>query len=125
MILDTNAVSDLFAGEPALEARLSASERHHLPIIVIGEYRYGLMRSRARGVLEELLERLADESFILYPDRTTTVHYATIRHRLKQAGTPIPENDIWIAALAVQHELPVVTRDRHYDLVEGVTKLYW
>ena len=125
MILDTNAVSDLFAGDSDLEARLIGSERHHLPTIVIGEYRFGLMRSRHRVALEELLDRLEEESDILYPNRATAVAYAEVRHRLRQAGTPLPENDVWIAALALQHELPVLTRDRHYDLVEGLTRVEW
>ena len=125
MILDTNAVSDLFAGNRDLAKQLSPSERHHLPIFVIGEYRYGLTGSRARGELEALLERLERESVILYPDRTTTVHYAAVRHRLRVTGSPMPENDVWIAALAVQHELPIVTRDRHFDFVEGVTRIDW
>lgn len=125
MILDTNAISALFAGEPGLASVLAGTERHHVPTIVLGEYRFGLLGSRHCSVLEKLLDRLEGESILLYPDRATAVKYAEVRHRLKRAGTPIPENDVWIAALALQHELPVVTQDRHYDRVAGLTRLGW
>ena len=120
MILDTNAVSGLFAGDPGLAKRLAVSERHHLPIIVIGEYRYDLLHSSDRRVLEPLLEQLENESFILYPDRTTTIHYAAVRQRLKLAGTPIPENDVWIAAVAARHGVNVLTYDQHFRAIRRV-----
>jgi tRNA(fMet)-specific endonuclease VapC len=99
VVLDTNAISDLLAGNPRLERLLSGDTRHHLPTIVLGEYRYGILASARRDELEQLLNRLEADSFILYPDRETARHYADIRWRLKQSGQPIPENDIWIAWL--------------------------
>jgi tRNA(fMet)-specific endonuclease VapC len=125
MILDTNAVSDLFAGHPGLESKLKDSTKHHLPIMVLGEYRFGLMASRKRAVLERLLDRLERESFILSPDRTTAKHYARIRHELKRKAHPIPENDIWIAALASQHQLEVASNDAHFDHVKGLKRIIW
>jgi len=125
MILDTNAVSDIFAGDEALGRVLSVNNRHHLPIIVIGEYCFGLFGSTQQDALQPLLERLEGDSFILYPDRETARHYARIRHELRQAGKPIPENDVWIAALARQHQLAVVTRDTHYDHVDGLHRIAW
>ncbi|MFO7871165.1 MAG: type II toxin-antitoxin system VapC family toxin [Kiritimatiellia bacterium] len=125
MILDTNAVSDLLSGNPDLETLLVHSEKHHLPVIVIGEYRFGLMASRKREVLEPLLDRLEEESFILSPDRNTARHYASIRHELKRKAKPIPENDIWIAALARQHQLEVASNDEHFDQVESIDRITW
>lgn len=55
----------------------------------------------------------------------TAVCYAEIRGKLKKAGTPIPENDIWIAALAKEHALPILTGDFHFDLVTGIERLDW
>jgi predicted nucleic acid-binding protein len=55
----------------------------------------------------------------------TAVRYADIRHRLRTAGTPIPENDIWIAALALEHGHKVLSNDRHFDLVEGLVRISW
>jgi len=125
MILDTNAVSALFEGDPAIEAILAVAAKHHLPIPVIGEYRYGIIGSRQRQDLEQLLQRLEEKSFLLYPDRDTTRHYAEVRHQLRTIGRPIPENDVWIAALARQHALKIVSRDRHFDNVVGIERVCW
>lgn len=125
MILDTNAVSALFAGDRDLAKHLSGSARHHLPLVVSGEYRFGLAASRRRKELESLLSTLERESHLLALDVKTTEHYAAVRRELKAAGTPIPENDIWIAALARRFDLPVVSRDRHFDLVDGVKRIHW
>ena len=125
MILDTNAVSALLSGDEALAVVLAPSERHHLPVIVIGEYRYGLLRSKYRQRLEPLLDILIRESIPLTVDLETTNHYSRVRDELRRIGTPIPENDVWIAALARQHAEPVVSRDEHFDAVNGVVRLCW
>lgn len=125
MILDTNAVSGILAGDPAIEPLLRSADRHHLPIIVIGEYRFGLRGSRRRTTLEPLFERLIRESLVLELDERTAECYAAIRDELKSAGCPIPENDLWIAALARQHALEILTRDQHFDDVLGVRRLGW
>lgn len=119
MILDTNAVSALLVGDSALGAVLEAKPRHHLPVIVIGEYRYGLLGSRHRDHLQRLLEILIRESIVLFVDETTAAAYSQVRNELRQKGRPIPENDIWIAALARQHRQPVVSRDGHFDEDKG------
>jgi predicted nucleic acid-binding protein len=125
MILDTNAVSALFAGEPALLPLLAALPRLHLPVVVIGEYRYGLLRSRQRSGLSRLLDTLIAESLVLEIDLGTSDRYAEVRDELRRRGAPIPENDIWIAALARQHELPVVSRDEHFDQIPGLDRRTW
>lgn len=125
MILDTNAVSALLAGDAALADILAAIPRHHLPVIVIGEYRFGLLRSRHRRVLEPLLTALIRESSVLLVDETTAEHYSLVREELRAKGRPIPENDVWIAALALQHAQPVVSRDDHFDAVRGLVRLGW
>ena len=125
MILDTNAISALISGDPQLEAVLEASLRHHLPVMALGEYRFGLRASKYRRVLEPLLDRLEQESHVLAVAATTTRIYADARHELKVAGHPIPENDVWIAALARQHDLPIVSRDEHLRRVKGVTVITW
>lgn len=125
MILDTNAVSALLAGDVGLGEVLGPAPRHHLPVIVLGEYRYGLLRSRHGPNLEALLETLIRESIVLLIDQATTKAYAQVRDELRQAGRPIPENDIWIAALARQHGQPVVSRDGHFDDVPGLRRLSW
>ncbi len=125
VILDTNAVSALLSGDTDLAHVLEPSERHHLPVIVIGEYRYGLARSRYRETLNVVLETLIRESLVLRVDEATTVHYAAIRNELREQGHPIPENDVWIAALARQHKQAIVSRDEHFDAVVGTERLGW
>ena len=125
MILDTNAVSALFAGDPGLGKVLATHTRHHLPVVVIGEYRYGLLGSRHRRHLEELLEMLVRESIVLLVDPATAEAYARVRRELRRKGRPIPENDVWIAALARQHGEPVVSRDEHFDEVPDLRRVAW
>lgn len=125
MILDTNAISSLFAGDPSLSEILAEEERHHLPVIAIGEYRYGLARSRHRDRLQQMLDLLINESMVLSVDLATTVHYADLREALRRIGRPIPENDLWVAALSTQYGLPIVSRDTHFDAVRGVQRLGW
>jgi len=125
MILDTNAVSRVLAGDPGIEKVLSCAVRHHLPVVVIGEYRFGLIGSRHRKQLEQQLDILERESIVLVTDRATARFYATVRGELKKQGTPIPENDVWISALARQHGQPVVSRDAHFDVVPGIRRIGW
>jgi predicted nucleic acid-binding protein len=125
LILDTNAVSALLSGDATIAEVLAAEEHHHLPAVVIGEYRYGLVRSRDRGRLGRFLDLLIHESIILDIDIDTTVHYANVREGLRRRGRPIPENDVWISALALQHDLPIVSRDIHFDEVAGLQRFEW
>jgi predicted nucleic acid-binding protein len=125
MILDTNALSALFAGDPAVGAALAGRDRHHLPVVVIGEYRSGLSRSRHREALEALLTDLVEESEVLTLGRGTARHYAEVRDELRRRRRSIPENDVWIAALAREHQLPILSRDERFDQVERVERVTW
>jgi tRNA(fMet)-specific endonuclease VapC len=123
--LDTNAVSALFDGDEALRSLLSLDERHALPIIVVGEYRYGILRSRHRKRLEALLNSLVSDAEVLVVDDQTTRHYAEVREKLRKRGRALPENDVWIAALALQHQLDLVSRDADFDAVDGLVRRDW
>ena len=125
MILDTTAVSALSFEDADLMAVLGASLRHHLPVIVIGEYEFGLAGSKRHKELKAWFALLISECLVLTLDRESAGIYGTICAALKRSGTPIPSNDIWIAALAVQHSLPVVSQDRHFDLVPNLQRVGW
>jgi tRNA(fMet)-specific endonuclease VapC len=125
MILDTNALSAFFDGDARLLAVLTTSARISLPIIALGEYRFGLLASRMRKTIEPALDALQAISDVLVIDTDTVRPYAKLRDQLKRAGTPIPSNDVWIAAIAVQHGLPIVSQDEHFDLVSGIRRLSW
>jgi predicted nucleic acid-binding protein len=96
-----------------------------IPVVTLGEYRFGITQSRRRADYERwLLENLPDFR-ILPVEAETTEAYAEIRLELKQTGTPIPVNDLWIAALARQHRLPILSRDRHFAAVKGIQCMSW
>jgi predicted nucleic acid-binding protein len=96
-----------------------------IPVIVLGEYRYGISQSRYRKHYEQWLSEYLSAFHVLEVDERTTVSYCAVRIELKKAGTPIPSNDVWIAALCRQHSLPLLSRDRHFDAVTGITRLEW
>lgn len=125
MILDTNAVSAILAGDESLAQVLQVAVRHHVPAIVLGEYRYGLKRSRNERTMNRLLARLEQGSTVVHVDGDTAKHYADVRHGLRERGRPIPENDVWIAALAAQHRLPIVSRDHDFDAIDEVQRIAW
>lgn len=123
--LDTNALSAFADGNDALGAVLMPFRRLALPVTVLGEYRYGLLSSRKRVRLEEWLDELLGEIRVLEATPRTAAVYAQVRHQLRAAGTPIPENDVWIAAAAIEHRLPLVSRDQHFKAVKGLDVLAW
>ena len=125
MILDTNALSAISEGEAALEPLLREAEQLAIPVVVLGEYRYGISHSRHRKHYERWLAEYLPKFRVLDLDERTTIPYAAVRTELKSAGTPIPSNDYWIAALCRQHAMPIVSRDRHFDLVPGIRRINW
>ena len=125
MILDTNALSAFADGDAAIGEVLRHQSRACLPVIVIGEFRYGIAQSKHRGSYEEWLEAQLRHFHVLDVTEATATSYATIRIALKRGGTPIPANDAWIAALALEHKLPVLSRDRHFDTVPLINRRVW
>jgi predicted nucleic acid-binding protein len=125
MILDTNAISALAEQDKALTELVQAAPRVTVTIISLGEYAFGISQSRHRAELEAWLDALLMKVDILLLEHNTLPFYAKVRVRLKVAGTPIPANDCWIAALAQQHRLPIVSQDRHFDSVKGIQRLGW
>ena len=125
MILDTNGLSALAEGELGLEPILRKAAQIAVPVIVLGEYRYGIQQSRERQRYEHWLVEYLPKFRVLNVDEQTTTSYAAVRTELKRAGTPIPSNDVWIAALCRQHSLSVLSRDRHFDLVPGLRRIDW
>lgn len=125
MILDTNALSAVVEGDPVLAPLLQSAAQIAIPVIVLGEYRYGISHSRNRRQYEEWLTEYLRSFRILEVEERTTIPYGAVRSELKKAGTPIPSNDVWIAALCRQHALRLLSRDRHFDLVPGIQRVNW
>ena len=125
MILDTNALSAFVDGEPEVGAILSLQQRAAIPVIVLGEFRYGILGSRYRETYEEWLKANLRDFDLLAITPETTLPYAALRATLKRLGRPIPANDAWIAALAMQHRLPILSRDAHFDAVPDLQRTGW
>ena len=123
MILDTNAVSAWAEGIASVEHSLRAASRLVVPTVVLGEFYFGIRQSRHRARYEDWLRRYLPLTDIAMVTRVTADVYAEIWLELKRSGTPIPVNDAWIAALARQHDLPVLSNDSHFDAVKGVQRL--
>ncbi len=124
-LLDTNILIALFANETAVTDHLSEAEEVFVPSIALGELCYGARKSSR---VEENMVRindLATNSAVLGCDTKTAQQYGEIKNRLRQKGHPIPENDIWIAAIAVQNELTLVARDTHFEEVDGLGVETW
>ena len=125
MILDTNALSAFVDGEPAVGERLKHQSRAAIPVIVLGEFRYGIAGSRHRPAYEAWLDEHLTLFDVLAITEATAVAYASLRVSLKKLGRPIPANDAWIASLAIQHRLPVLSRDADFDVVPGLHRVTW
>jgi tRNA(fMet)-specific endonuclease VapC len=125
VILDTNALSAFADGDPGVGDVLRMQARATIPVIVLGEFRYGIAQSRHRRTYEAWLKSELRHFDILAITDLTAEAYATLRVELKKSGHPIPANDAWIAALAVQHRLPILSRDMHFDAVPGVSRQDW
>jgi tRNA(fMet)-specific endonuclease VapC len=125
VILDTNAVSAFFDGVPEVVNEVDQATSLYVPVVVIGEYLYGLLSSRERAEREVRFREFCASCQTLRIDGETAEYYSSVRHRLRLAGRPIPENDIWIAALALQHGQVILSNDRHFDVVDGVSRNGW
>jgi tRNA(fMet)-specific endonuclease VapC len=125
VILDTNSLSAFADDAPAAVAAIGRADQIVIPVIVLGEYRYGITHSSRRREYETWLEQLLTFSRILDITRRTTVWYSDIRSELRREGKPIPANDAWIAALCREHNLPLLSRDTHFDRVVGLRRLTW
>ena len=125
MILDTNALSAAADYDSSALEIVARADRLAVPMIVVGEYRLGIARSRHRASYENWLREWISSVSVLDIDDGTTHSYAAIGLELKKKGRPIPTNDLWIAALCRQHSLPLLSRDHHFDLVPGVQRIDW
>jgi tRNA(fMet)-specific endonuclease VapC len=114
--VDTNRLTDLLRGDKELAELLGRCEHVAVPLIVFGEIKAGFLggtqRSRNEQLLRSFLER--PNTQVLLPGRETAEQYARLFVQMRRAGTPVPDNDLWIAALAVEHDLTLITRDRHF-----------
>jgi predicted nucleic acid-binding protein len=125
VILDTNALSAWADGKAAIKPSLSSASKLVVPAVVLGEFDFGIRQSRHYRRYIDWLEKSLRNTEIAVVDEKTAKLYGDIRLALKKAGTPIPVNDAWIAASALQFDLPILSRDAHFDSVDGVSRIAW
>jgi len=115
--LDTNRYTDLCSGDRKVLECLQYAESIYLPFVVLGELRAGFAMGDRGARNERVLQNFLAKPgvAVLYADEATTRHYASIYRQLRTQGTPIPANDLWIAACVIQHGLALYTRDRHFQ----------
>ncbi|HUI83659.1 MAG TPA: type II toxin-antitoxin system VapC family toxin, partial [Candidatus Binatia bacterium] len=104
----------------AAAQRFESDDAVFLCVHVLGELRYGALASSCVAENLARLERFSTPIPVLPCDTETVTHYADIRFGLRKKGKPIPENDIWIAAIARQHGLRLLSRDSHFQQIENL-----
>jgi tRNA(fMet)-specific endonuclease VapC len=127
-LLDTNVVIALFAGEPSVVQAVRDAEvasKLRVPTIVLGELYYGARKSSKPIENTARVDALESRAAVLGCDAGTSREYGKIKESLRARGRPIPDNDIWIAALALQHDLNLVTRDSHFQEVDSLAFVNW
>jgi len=123
--LDTNRYTDLCRGDLSVVETVERANEVLLPFVVIGELRAGFAVGNQEVRNEAVLRRflLKPDVRVLYADEQTTHQYAAVYRQLRKQGTPIPTNDMWIAALVLQHSLVLLARDAHFDSLPQLARV--
>jgi tRNA(fMet)-specific endonuclease VapC len=125
VLVDTSIVVDYLRRDESLHKKIDQVEDVYLALAVLGELLYGAYKSKQKEKMLAQVREFFRGCIVILPDEKTAEFYGQIKAELAIAGKPIPENDIWIAAVARQHDLPVATRDQHFSLVNGLAILEW
>jgi tRNA(fMet)-specific endonuclease VapC len=124
-LLDTNIIIALFASEVVVQQHLADAEEVFVPSIVLGELYYGARKSARVEANLTRLDEFSASTAVLACDSITAQHYGEIKNRLRAKGRPLPENDIWIAAIAKQYTLSLVSRDEHFSHIDDLLVDVW
>lgn len=122
LLLDTNRLSDALSGDEAVLSLLESAEAIYVPVIVLGELRAGFLGGSRSTKNEQRLSWFLSQDgvFIVPVDASVSHRYAEVHRALRRKGKPIPTNDLWIAATALEHSLVLYTRDEHFRAVAGL-----
>lgn len=124
-LLDTNIVIPFFADDPLIKRHIQQAVEIFVPVVVIGELFYGAKKSSRKVENIAKIEEFIQDNVILDCSPETARKYGEVKEQLRKDGRPIPENDIWIAAIALQYELTLVSRDTHFRDVKGLSPEMW
>lgn len=124
-LLDTNVVVALFGGDPGVGSKVGAAAEIFLPVVALGELFFGAANSGRPEANTARSDDFSAACTLVRVDAGTARVYGRVKRELRRKGKPIPENDLWIAASALQHSLMLVTRDRHFGNVDGLATEAW
>ena len=125
LAVDTNAIIAYREGISEVCTLIDEADVIILPVTVLGELLYGALNSTKIEKNEQVIQIFAAYSLVMQVDEAVATRYAKVRLNLKKNGTPIPENDIWVAAACLELEVPLLSRDGHFDYVEGLDVCNW
>ncbi len=124
-LLDTNVVARLFKDDNQVSAAVRQANATYLSTIVLGELYFGALNSTRAAENLAKINAFASASSILMIDTETSLWYGQIRKALRATGRPIPDNDAWLAAAAIRHDLALVTYDKHFADIDRLTTVEW
>ena len=125
ILLDTSAVVAHLRGQIDLFALTAPAEPLFLPLVALGELYKGAEKSARPAHSRRLVDDFLQMAALLYSDSGTAESYAKVAVALEAKGEIIPENDLWIAAVALECDMPLATRDAHFQRVDGLTVIAW
>lgn len=124
-ILDTNIIISWLKGSIKIATRIDEADIIYLPVIVLGELYYGANYSTNAAKHKNDIRRIIPFFNIVSLDENSPVIYGQIKSDLRKKGTPIPENDLWIATICIQNNLQLVTNDHHFHHIENLKTIKW
>ncbi len=125
LAVDTNAVIAYREAIPKVCTLIDSTVSIFLPAVVLGELLYGANNSAKPEKNEHDIILFANNSILMPIDESAAIRYAKVRYDLKKKGNPIPENDIWIAALCLEQNIPLLSNDGHFDKINGLEVILW
>lgn len=124
-LLDTNIVIEILSGNVQIAEKIKELAGFSLCTTVLGELYVGVYRVSNKIKHEKKLLDFLGYCEVILTDTSTSQKFGEISASLYKKGKPIPSNDIWIASIAIQHDLILVTRDNHFKEVEGLKIESW
>ena len=124
-LFDTNIIIGLLKKDEIIVLKMGDIKELNISVITIGEMLYGANNSNNAAANSALYKEFFKCCNVMNITEKTAGHYADIRYALKTKGNPIPENDIWIAAIAKENNMTIVTRDKHLNMVEFIKTEEW
>jgi tRNA(fMet)-specific endonuclease VapC len=125
LAIDTNIYAAASARDPDVGGVLATASQILVPFVVLAELRYGFLYGRRYAENERQIQVFLNTPRVelLFADERTTLEYARLAAQLRSQGTPLPTNDLWIAALVIQHGLVLYSNDKHFDQLPQVQRV--